>query len=319
MTIIPPQQLVPVFAPGVSLESLDTHVSHEQIQLLIRLDETSSVSVLASLLALPLADCIVELKTLTARGLLVLRHRRPHSTKIEQTFTWQESMAVLEELQDSLSGSRESLSRTLTDVFATPSKEMPSAPVSSPSVSVPTIPTARSIPTSRKPHEVAPTLTETPAIRYQDPGTTAEAPSLFGTRPYSSSDDENSSPRHHTLDSAADLPALTPEMLEEIRGWDTNGTQPELPNLKSVTSYDSFDHRRGKVSYLSVPKRFPPPQKPAPRQERDSQDSIEHADSVQSSSSWDELELSSASESCESTDPNIPPFPLNNGSNSKKT
>lgn len=318
MTIIPPQQLVPAFAPGVSLKSLDTHVSNEQIQLLIRLDETSSVSVLASLLALPLADCIIELKTLTTRGLLVLQHRRPHSTKIEQTFTWQESLKVLEDLQSSLSGSRENLSRTLTDVFATPSKEMPSAPVSSPSLSSPSLSAVRPTAKSKKTKEVAPTLTETPAIQYQDPGATAEAPSLFGNRPYSSFDDENSSPRHHTLDSAADLPALTPEMLDEIRGWDTNGTQPELPNLKAITSYDSFDHRQGKVSYLSVPKRFPPLQQPASRLEKSSQDSLEHADSVNSSSSWDELEFSTDEPSCTSTDPNLPPLPSNDGPNSKK-
>ncbi len=319
MTIIPPQQLVPVFAPGVSLESLDTHVSSEQIQLLIRLDETSSVSVLASLLALPLADCVIELKTLTARGLIVLRHRRPHSTKIEQSFTWQESMTILEELQSSLSGSRENLSRTLTDVFATPSKEMPSAPVSSPSLSSPSVSEVRPTARPQNTNEVAPTLTETPTVRYNDPGATAEAPSLFGTRPYSSSDDENSSPRHHTLDSAADLPALTPEMLEEIKGWDTHGTQPELPNLKAITSYDSFEHRQGKVSYLYVPKRFPPSQQPATPLEKSSQDSLEHANSASSSSSWDELEFSNDKPSCKSTDPNLPPLPSPDGPNSKKT
>lgn len=312
MSVIPPEQLVPVLAPNVSLESLETRVSGEQIQLLIRLDESSSVSLLASLLSLSLADCVKELKTLTARGLTLLQHRKPHTTTVQQSYTWEESLEVLEALQRSLEGSSENLSSTLTDIFVTPSAQLPA--VQGSEWPIPSTPSA---PTSHPGIEIEPTLTELPTLNTKKLGETAtETPSLFGHRYAPDSDEQHIASAHHTLDSAAELPAMTPELIAQYQQQDAGTTQPEiLPvNKGVVASYDSFDHSRNQASTLSVPKRAHSPSTPMPKQV-----APEKEIPIDSATSWDQFDKAETQKSCESTDPNLPPLPPDYNSKSQKT
>lgn len=118
-----PQQLIPVLSSNDPILKFEHLFSPQQIRLLARIDESSSLSMIATLLQISLYDCILEIKTLLFRGVLTLYARESPKKNRLQPLSWEDSVQQLEMLQDTLQGKREHTGKTLIDMFPTPARQ----------------------------------------------------------------------------------------------------------------------------------------------------------------------------------------------------